>query len=124
MDAVSDLRRLKPLEMDVHDQAQTAKSGLANAVAYLEGKFVPLLEAKISIMTHAFLYGSAVFEGIRAYYNKEKDDVYVLRVMDHYTRMKNNGRLLVIEMEQTAEQLADVTVEIIRKSNYKEDVYI
>lgn len=110
--------------MDVHDPAKTAEAGLANAVAYLEGKFVPLLEAKISIMTHAFLYGSGVFEGIRGYYNQEQDDIYILRLIDHYTRMKNNGRILVIEMEQTAEQLADLTVEVVRRSRYKQDVYI
>jgi branched-chain amino acid aminotransferase len=109
--------------MDVHDQANTS-DGLANAYAFLEHKFVPLHEAKISIMTHAFLYGSAIFEGIRGYHNQEQDDVYILRLIEHYTRMRNNGRLLMIEMEQSAEQLADITVELVRKSAFKQDIYI
>ena len=113
-----------PHTMDVHDSAKTASKGLENAVAYLQGKFVPLLDAKINIMTHAFLYGSAVFEGIRGYYNKQQDDIYILRLVDHYARMRNNGRLLIIEMEQSAEQLADLTVELVRKNGYKEDIYI
>ena len=38
-------------------------------ICYFEGGFVPLRDAKVSIMTHAFMYGTAVFEGIRAYWN-------------------------------------------------------
>ena len=109
--------------MDVHDQAKTSDVP-ANAYAYVEQRFLPLQEAKISIMTHAFLYGSAIFEGIRGYYNQKQDDIYILRLIDHYIRMRNNGRLLMIEMEQTAEQLADITVELIRKCGYREDIYI
>ena len=109
--------------MDVHDPAGSLDA-LANAYAFLERKFVPLQEAKISIMTHAFLYGSAIFEGIRGYYNQKQDDIYILRLIEHYIRMRNNGRLLMIEMEQTPEQLADITVELVRKCGYKEDIYI
>src|SRR5688500_8967801 len=108
--------------MDIHDQARVSDTP-ENAYAFLEGKFVPLREAKISIMTHAFLYGSAIFEGIRAYFNQDDDDLYVLRLIDHYTRMKNNGRLLMIDMEQTPQQLADLTLEMIRKCGYREDIY-
>ena len=109
--------------MDPHASAKSLEN-LTNVYAYLEGKFVPLQEAKISIMTHAFLYGSAIFEGIRGYYNQKQGDIFILRLVDHYRRMKMNGRLLMIEMEQTPEQLADLTVELIRKCDYKEDVYI
>jgi branched-chain amino acid aminotransferase len=109
--------------MDAHDQSK-ASAIPENAFAFLEGKFVPLRDAKISIMTHAFLYGSAIFEGIRGYYNQEEGELYVLRLIDHYNRMRNNGRLLMIDMEQSAGQLADITVELLRKSNFQEDVYI
>ena len=37
-----------------------------------EGDFVPMKDAKVSIMTHAFMYGTATFEGIRAYWNEEQ----------------------------------------------------
>ena len=38
-------------------------------IAYFEGEYVPLRDAKVSIMTHAFMYGTATFEGIRGYWN-------------------------------------------------------
>jgi branched-chain amino acid aminotransferase len=110
--------------MDVHDPGTTSGIAPETAYAYLEGRFIPLRDARISIMTHAFLYGSAIFEGIRGYYNQKKDDIYVLKMIDHYARLKTNGRLLMINLERTPEQLADLTIEVIRRSGYKEDIYI
>ena len=48
------------------------------AWAYLGGKFVPIREAKISVMTHAFNYGTGVFEGVRAYWNPDEEQLYGL----------------------------------------------
>ena len=38
---------------------------MAKQMAYFEGEFVPIEEASLNVMTHAFNYGTAVFEGIR-----------------------------------------------------------
>ena len=46
-----------------------------SAWAYLDGKFLPIREAKISVMTHGFNYGTGVFEGIRAYWNAEEEQL-------------------------------------------------
>ena len=97
---------------------------MANPVAYLEGKFVPLEDAKISVMTHAFLYGTAIFEGIRAYYNQKQQELFIVRLLEHYHRLHRNCRLLLMELEQTPQQLADLTLEVVRKSSYREDIYI
>ena len=40
--------------------------------AFFQGKFVPFADAKIGIMTHAFNYGTGVFEGVRGYWNPQK----------------------------------------------------
>src|SRR4029078_452054 len=92
--------------------------------AYLQGKFVALADPKISIMTPAFLYGTAVFEGIRAYYNKEADALFVFRLLEHYQRFQNSCRLLKIEFPEKPQDFADLTVEMLRRSAFQEDVYI
>src|SRR6266542_3471718 len=56
-------------------------------VAYFEGEFVPLSQARLPIMTHGFLYGTAVFEGIRAYWNEEPEQLYGLKLLEHYKRL-------------------------------------
>ncbi|WP_346731140.1 hypothetical protein [Chloracidobacterium aggregatum] len=48
-------------------------------IAFFEGRFVPLAEANINVMTHAFNYGTAVFEGIRGYWNGDDEEMYLFR---------------------------------------------
>ncbi len=85
---------------------------------------MPLEDAKISVMTHAFLYGTAVFEGIRAYYNEDSKELYIFRPTEHYRRFLNSCRVIKIALQQNAEQLTALTVEILRKCEFREDVYI
>ena len=59
--------------------------------AFFKGKIVPFSDAKISIMTHAFNYGTGVFEGIRGYWNDEKNNMYIVKLREHY-RAARNGR--------------------------------
>lgn len=94
------------------------------AIVYFENKFVPEEEAKISIKTNSFHYGTAVFEGIRAYYNKEEDIMYGLFFKEHYQRMFQNMKILNMEIEESIDELVQITAELVKKNNHKEDVYI
>ena len=49
----------------------SARRRSTTSIAYFEGDFVPMRDAKVSIMTHAFMYGTATFEGIRGYWNAD-----------------------------------------------------
>lgn len=93
-------------------------------VAYFQGSFVALEDARISVMTHAFLYGTGVFEGIRAYYNKENDDLYLFRCADHYERFLKSCSVLTIELNRSVTDLVGITLELLRKNDYHQDVYI
>ncbi len=92
--------------------------------AFFQGKIVPYAEAKVGVLTHAFNYGTAAFAGIRAYWNAEAGQLYLFRPLDHYRRFLNSARLLCMELEQTPESLTQITVELLRKDGYREDIYI
>ena len=92
--------------------------------AYFRGEFVPLADANISVMTHGFNYGTAVFEGIRAYWNADEEQLFALELLAHYRRMRASAALLMMEIPQTPEELAKVTVELLRRDALREDVYI
>ena len=51
--------------------------------AFFKGEFVPIEEAKVSVMTHALNYGTGCFEGIRAYWNEEDEQLYLFRMKEH-----------------------------------------
>lgn len=92
--------------------------------AFFEGKFVPLEDARLSIMTHAFLYGTAVFEGIRAYYNTSLKELFIFRPHEHYQRFLNSCKLLKIQLSMNENELVNLTADLLRRNESHEDVYI
>ena len=96
----------------------------ARGWAYFEGGFVPLEQAKISVATHAFNYGTGVFEGIRGYWNADHEQVYVVKLLEHFRRMVRSAHMVRITLPKPAEELAEIAVEVVRRGEYREDVYI
>jgi len=92
--------------------------------AFLKNKFVPLTEAKMGILTHALHYGTACFEGIRGNWNAEEKQLYIFRCPEHYQRLLNSCKVLKISLPYSVDKLCSITAELLRKSGYKEDVYI
>ena len=95
-----------------------------SAWAFLDGQYVPIGEAKISVLTHAFNYGTGVFEGIRAYWNAAHEQLYVLHLKEHYRRLHRSCRIMRIDLPYSVDELADITTEILRRSAFREDAYI
>lgn len=92
--------------------------------AFFEGKIVPLSEARVNIATHAFLYGTAVFGGVRGYWNAEKKHLFVFRPYDHYRRLLNSSRMLNMQTKYDAESLIQLTLDVLRTDDWHEDIYI
>jgi branched-chain amino acid aminotransferase len=96
----------------------------ATGTAYLDGEFVPIERATISIATHAFNYGTGCFEGIRGYWNAEREEIYVVKLQEHFRRLLRSARLFRMDVGRTAEDLAGIALEIVRRGQFREDVYI
>jgi len=92
--------------------------------AYFEGKIRPIEAAKVSIMTHAFNYGTAVFEGIRGYWNADEKQLYVFRLQDHLDRMFRNFNILRTRLALSQQDVAEVILDLIVKNEFREDVYV
>lgn len=92
--------------------------------AFFCGQFVPIEEAKVSVMTHALNYGTGCFEGIRAYWNDETEQLLVFRLAEHYQRLHSSARILHMDLPYSVEQLSEITVELLRREAYRHDAYI
>ncbi len=92
--------------------------------AFFKGAIVPIDQAKVSIMTHAFNYGTGCFEGIRAYWNADDRQLYVFRLLEHYQRLLQSAKMLLVTPRYTAEQLRNLTVELLNREGYQSDAYI
>lgn len=92
--------------------------------AYFHKQFVPLAEAKLGVMTNFLHYGTAVFEGIRGNWNSQQKQIYLYRLREHYQRLHNGCRVLKMELPYTVDELCQITVELVEKCHFKEDVYV
>ncbi len=92
--------------------------------AFFQKKLIPLEEAKIGIMTHAFHYGTGIFEGIRGNWNAERKQTYIFRMREHYQRLENGCRVLKITLPYSIDELCQKTVELVAKCGFQEDAYI
>lgn len=91
---------------------------------FLNGKFKPIDDAKISVKTHAFLYGTSVFEGIRTYWNDKDNQLYVFRMKEHYERILNSAKIMHMQTPYSVEELCNYTIELLKKNQHKTDAYI
>jgi len=58
-------------------------TSLPTRYAFFEGAIVPIEQARVSVMTQTLNYGTGCFEGIRAYWNPEQEQLYVFRMREH-----------------------------------------
>jgi branched-chain amino acid aminotransferase len=104
--------------------ASESQPGTAGPICYLNGEFLPLADARVNIMTHAFMYGTAVFEGIRAYWNAEQGQLYGLRLAEHFERMADSCRIMFMESPAPVDDLVALTVDLLRRNGFREDAYV
>ena len=101
-----------------------SNSGSVELQAFFRGDYVPLKDANVNIMTHALHYGTGVFEGIRGNWNEEKGVINIFRLREHYERLLRGCRLLMLDIPYTADQLCEITVELVERNAHQQDIYI
>ena len=92
--------------------------------AYHDEQFVRLADAKVSIATHALNYGTGIFEGIRAYWDPQREQLSVFRLRDHFARMERSCRIMRTPLPTSPDGLAALTIELLRRNSYRQDVYV
>ena len=97
---------------------------MKESYVFYQGKIVNEKEVSISIRSKAFNYGLGCFEGIRAYWDEETQQLYGFRLKEHYERLLQSCKALYINIPYTADELCHWTVELLRKNNFKTTVYI
>jgi branched-chain amino acid aminotransferase len=108
---------------DPHTQRKGARPQ-DDTVCWFEGQWTPLAEAKVSVMTHSFLYGTAVFEGIRAYWNEAHGQLYLLKAREHFERIIDSSKILMMDPGYSVDEMVSLTIELLRRNDYREDCYV
>ena len=89
---------------------------------WMDGEFIPWDEAKVHILTHTLHYGNGVFEGTRAY--QTENGLAIFRLQDHTKRLLNSAKIVKIDVPFSQEELEKAQIELLRKNEFKGNVYI
>ena len=96
----------------------------SNRLIWLNGDILNVNDAKINVLSPSAQFGLNVFEGIRCYWNQERNQLYAFRLKEHYRRLVQSVRLLQIEEKYSAEQLQDALFQVVKANNYREDIAV
>jgi branched-chain amino acid aminotransferase len=86
-------------------------------LVYVDGKYRPRTEAKVSVFDHGLLYGDGVFEGIRSY------NSVVFKLKEHIDRLYFSAKAIMLNIPMPKEEMTKAVVETIRKNGLK-DAYV
>ncbi len=84
---------------------------------YIDGKFYPEKDAKISVFDHGLLYGDGAFEGIRVYNGR------IFKLAEHLDRLRASAQAIVLNLPMSREALTEAAVETCRRNKLR-DGYI
>jgi len=99
-------------------------SDINNRIVWLNGNLVNVNDAKINVLAPTAQFGANVFEGIRCYWNEEKQQLYAFRLDDHYNRLLNSMKMFRMEMKYTKEDFTKALIDVVKANNYKEDIAV
>lgn len=97
---------------------------LDDLVVYHRGDFKRYADAKLGLLTHALNYGTGCFEGLRAFWSAENDELCVLEPTAHFRRLAASGKVLLMDLPLEPERLGQITAELCRRNGFRSDVYL
>jgi branched-chain amino acid aminotransferase len=82
-------------------------------IIYIDGKFYPEEEAKISVFDHGLLYGDGVFEGIRAYEGR------VFKLEEHLRRLEDSAKAILLKIPLDRDEMRAAVLETCKRNQMK-----
>jgi branched-chain amino acid aminotransferase len=110
--------------MQTESQSNSPTVAASFETVYVDGEFVTADAARISIKANAVSYGTGTFEGIRATWNAEHGELYLLEPLAHFDRMHGSANALGLELLPEPQELVDITIELLRRNEARQDIYV
>ena len=93
-------------------------------ICFFEGKYIPLQDAAVNIQTHALQYGTACIGGIRGYWNQEKQNLFLFRIEDHFKRLLQSAKILMMKVPYSLEELIKISIRVLKQGEWRQNVYL
>jgi branched-chain amino acid aminotransferase len=90
----------------------------------MNGKIVPFADATVHTLSPCVKYGSAVFEGIRGYWNTGRKDMYLFRLKEHLDRLHFSMKVMRFDHHLENQMMEQALIELIKANELREDIHI
>lgn len=91
---------------------------------FFDGRFVDYESARVHVLSTAMKYAAVVFEGVRAYWNAEAQQLYVFRLQEHLDRLQQSAKVVRMELPYALDDVHDRVIETIRRNELHQDLHI
>lgn len=110
--------------MTAHASAPVGGFGAPCPVVFVDGQYLVAEDARVSAHANVLSYGTGTFEGIRASWNGDHEELYLLEAPAHYERMARSARVLGLELPYGPEELVTISAELLRRNEVRSDAYL
>ncbi|WP_423182858.1 branched-chain amino acid transaminase [Arthrobacter sp. NyZ413] len=95
-------------------------------VKYLlrDGELVDYDDARLHVLSTSLKYGVGVFEGFRAYWSEDEQQLYAFRVIDHMKRLIDSMRVVEIDGPQDIDELSEQLLGLIRANGLRSNLHM
>lgn len=105
-------------------RAKLDRMDLDDLIVYHRGGFKRYADAKVGLLTHALNYGTGCFEGLRAFWHADTEELCILEPGAHFRRLRSSAKVLLMNLPFAPETLASITAELCRRNDFRTDVYL
>ena len=91
---------------------------------HMNGALIPYADAKVHIQAPAMKFGIGVFEGVRGYWNPNRNEMFVFRLQEHLDRLHFSMRVMRMHHDLTNQRLTEAVLEVIRANEFREDIHL
>lgn len=91
---------------------------------WMNGKLVPQAEAVLPVNSAAVFYATNVFEGLRAYWNADDEELYCFRLADHFSRFRESMKMMRFTVPYSDEELYEAVRQTLAGNEIREDVHM
>lgn len=91
---------------------------------YLDDRVVPWDDGRVHVASVGFKFGTGVFEGLRGYWNAEREQMFVLQLDEHMRRLEYSQRFMRFDEILPGPDVGKKILELLRANAFRENVHI
>jgi branched-chain amino acid aminotransferase len=90
---------------------------------WMDGEIVPWAQARIHVATEAVLRGENVFEGVRAYWNEDEQELFIFKNAEHLRRLRQSAKVMRMTIPYSDGELTQAILDLLRLNNFTGNVH-